>query len=50
LGSLTLGEFLPLRRRVAVKHLAAIEEDKANGPDQMPGRILKACSKHYLFQ
>ena len=36
----TLGEFLPIRRRVAKRVLKAINVDKATGPDLLPGSIL----------
>ena len=39
-----LGNFLPLRLRVAKKFLSTIKEDKATGPDEVPARILRQCA------
>ena len=39
-----LGNFLPLRRRVAHRFLKALKVDKATGPDQIGNQILKECA------
>jgi len=44
-GIPTLGEFLPLRMRTAVKVLAGLDESKATGPDGIPSIILKRCAR-----
>jgi hypothetical protein len=41
----TLGNFLPLRRRVATKILQQLDEKVATGPDKLPAKIWKRCAQ-----